>query len=154
MEVTHQDAPEVNTFQKNRAGLLSEQPDGSLVGLTVGEAVPERATRQTAMVRGKELTLREAYDRYKANKGIGRADMIGLMIEAIEALQDRIGAVDEAAVAALTHRVTSLETVIGNALRLSVVRAADLPDQAAALGEQSKRGPGRPRTVKTEAGNG
>ncbi len=67
--------------------------------------------------------------------------MIGLLVEVIETLQDRIGAVDEAAVAALDHRVGSLETVIGNALR------------PAALGEQPKRGPGRPVKVKTEAGN-
>lgn len=66
------------------------------------------------------LTLRETYRLYKEggrNGAFGRQDMIGKLVDEIEALQGRIGAVDEAAVAELDNRVESLETVIGNALR-------------------------------------
>ena len=62
-------------------------------------------------------TLREAYDAYKEGKrGMGRQDMFGWIVDAVEALQARIGAVDEAAVAALDKRLMGLEVGIGNAL--------------------------------------
>ena len=60
-------------------------------------------------------TLREAYNLYKENK-MQRRDFVGQIVTAIEQLQSRIGAVDESAVAALTHRMVSVETTIGNAL--------------------------------------
>lgn len=77
----------------------------------------------------KPLTLREIYQIYKEggrNAAFGRQDMIGHLVDAVEALQGRIGAVDEAAVASLDHRVASLETVIGNAL----MRATPAVDHA------------------------
>jgi hypothetical protein len=63
-------------------------------------------------------TLREAFERYKVGKpSFGRQDMFGMLVDAIEALQARIGAVDEAAVGALDKRIGSMEETIGNALR-------------------------------------
>ena len=138
MELEHQERePEENIFRRNRAGLMEKQLDGSFMGINVSPDAARPSASMKAVVRGRELNLREAYDRYKDNKGLGRADMIGLLVGVIETLQDRIGAVDEAAVAALEKRIEALETVIGNALRLT----------------EEKRGPGRPAKVK-EAGNG
>ena len=86
-------------------------------------------------------TIRESYDRYKAGRmGMGRADLFGVMVDAIEELQDRIGSVDEKAVSDISARVRSLEMVIGNAL------ASNAP-------AETKRGPGRP-PKKVEANNG
>lgn len=68
-------------------------------------------------MRNEPKTLRDAYELYKQNKpSFGRQDMIGRMVTEIEALQARIGAVDEAAVASLDKRVTGIEVGIGNAL--------------------------------------
>lgn len=65
------------------------------------------------------MDLDHAYARYQSGKGFGRADLFKFIIDEVKALQGRIGAVDEAAVAALDKRLSSLETVIGNALRQS-----------------------------------
>ena len=65
-------------------------------------------------------TLRDAFALYKEGKFL-RKDMIGRMVDEIEALQKRIGSVDEAAVTALGHRMASVETTIGNALARTVV---------------------------------
>jgi hypothetical protein len=129
MELEHQErAPEENIFRKNRAGLMEQRPDGTFVGINTSAQGERPSASMKAIVRGRELSLREAYDRYKGNKGLGRADMIGLQVEVIETLQDRIGAVDEAAVAALAKRIEALETVIGNALRPLPIDPGYLPE--------------------------
>jgi hypothetical protein len=61
-------------------------------------------------------TLREAYDRYKSGTFL-RKEMIGQLVTVIEEIQARIANIDEAAVADLSNRVGSLETVLGAALR-------------------------------------
>ena len=103
------------------------------------------------------LTLDEAYARYKENRGVGRADLFALMITAIKEMQARIGNVDEAAVAVLDNRVSSMETTIGNALmRVNPVPSSPSMGLAAGAlkdresptpsGEPiTKRGPGRPK---------
>lgn len=108
------------------------------------------------------LTLRETYDRYKTGKGIGRQDLFGKMVDEIEALQKRIGSVDEAAVSELANRITGLESVIWNALKAQPMSAAEFsaaqqvwdekigndPDLAAAT---PKRKPGRPSNAEIAA---
>ena len=66
-------------------------------------------------MRPEPKTLREFYNLYNDGKLL-RKNMIGELVTAIEALQARIGAVDEAAVAALDKRLMGLEIGIGNAL--------------------------------------
>ena len=66
-------------------------------------------------MRPEPKTLREFYNLYNDGKLL-RKNMIGELVTAIEALQARIGAVDEAAVAALDKRLMGLEVGIGNAL--------------------------------------
>jgi hypothetical protein len=86
-------------------------------------------------------TLREAFERYKDGKSFGRQDMIGMLVDAIEALQARIGAVDEAAVAALNHRVGSMEETIGNALRRAPVNDEYVTRLMSAPPPKRRRGP-------------
>lgn len=99
-------------------------------------------------------TPREAYERYLTGKGFGRSDLFGVLVTALEQFEARLGGVDEAAVNDVRHRVESLETVIGNALRPSMP-VADMTPKFARMNEgdiqQEKRGPGRP---KKEASNG
>lgn len=105
------------------------------------------------------FTLREMYDRYKDNKGIGRQDLFGCMVEEIEKLKARIGSVDEAAVAALDKRLSSLETVIGNALRphsYGIDSDVEAP-RTGVIAPEPKRKPGRPSNAEIaarEASNG
>ena len=66
-------------------------------------------------MRPEPKTPREFYTLYNDGKLL-RKNMIGELVTAIEVLQARIGAVDEAAVAALDKRLMGLEVGIGNAL--------------------------------------
>jgi hypothetical protein len=93
-------------------------------------------TPPKVMPLAKKMGLRAAYERYKIGKGFGRADLFIAIIDEIEQLQARIGAVDEARVAELDARMSALERTIGNAL------SAATPE---------KRGPGRPaKKAETE----
>ena len=101
----------------------------------VGEFVSEIPARKPKA----PPTLDEAYAKYKDGKGLGRADMFGLVIDAIKELQARIGGVDEAAVSGLDVRVSGLETVIGNALAKAVAPepvAASMGLASAAINER------------------
>lgn len=94
-------------------------------------------------------TLDEAYEIYKAGRML-RKDLFRRLIDAIKDLQDRIGAVDEAAVNELRGRVGAMETTIGNALRRPIERAAFVDDGSGGvvpqiLPESEKRKPGRPK---------
>ena len=64
-----------------------------------------------------EEELYEKFEKYKAGKYIGRQEMMGILLDEICELKRRIGAVDEAAVAALNERLAAHELVVGNALR-------------------------------------
>ena len=88
----------------------------------------------------ERMDLDTAYQRYRDGKGIGRSDLFRLIIDELKELNARIGSVDEKAVSGLGHRLTSLETTIGNALRLSaaptaIMPAGTIPDMSAYTGE-------------------
>lgn len=84
------------------------------------------------------LTLREAYERYDGGKGsLGRSDLFGLIVDAIEDINTRLAGVDPAAVADIRNRVGSLETTIGNALR-----SGPAPALATMGGNNKPRQPG------------
>ena len=87
-------------------------------------------------------TLRESYDRYRAGTFL-RKEMIGQLVTAIEEIQARIANIDEAAVADLSNRVGSLETVLGAALRQPPVGKDWINETNKASGEAQKRR-GRP----------
>lgn len=93
---------------------------------------------------GIRMDLDQAYARYQSGKGFGRADLFRLLIDEVKELQRRIGAVDEAAVTALTARVAGLESIIWNAMQAPKI-------------VEPKRKPGRPSNAEIatrEASNG
>ena len=109
-------------------------------------------------MRPEPKTLREFYTLYNDGKLL-RKNMIGELVTAFEALQARIGAVDEAAVAALDKRLMGLEVGIGNALKAAMhgkylPASGDIPiavtinhkrrDEVAKAGKRRGRPPRKP----------
>ncbi len=71
-------------------------------------------------------TLREGFERYKSGKSFGRQDMIGMLVGAVEGMDERLLALERVAPAELARRIEALETVIGNALRMNPVASVEI----------------------------
>lgn len=111
----------------------------------------------------EEPTIRGLYDLYLENKSFGRRDMIGALVDAVEALQKRIDRIDESAVAEMREDVDALNRVIRKALSepkqidvsTKATEALYAEKTAEVLGlrknQKPKRKPGRPSKAEIAA---